>query len=312
MKLLKTQTENETTIERRHHVKRYSLTLYKNLCVGCGICKIICPREAIEIKTISKSNCGEKTQPPILDISEVKCSYCGICDAACPFGALEVKIDGEHIIPVIRTESFPQLIREFEVDTTKCEVGCSECEEVCPLKLIKVRKLSSLQRAREIIISRKNKDAKLKPIIEVEKDSCAGCRLCEMKCPQEAIHVRKIFYGIIKIKREKCPTGCQNCLDVCPIPGALYLSEDGKVHTNESYCVYCGACKVVCPVEGALEFHRVFIRHTPVRSGAWNKAFEKLTSTRGLVKELSTKSLTKARESVERRLLSKGSRSDNG
>ncbi|MHA2315393.1 MAG: 4Fe-4S binding protein, partial [Candidatus Hermodarchaeia archaeon] len=50
MKELKTETENMLTIERILHAKRYSLTLDKILCVGCEICQIVCPREAIEIK----------------------------------------------------------------------------------------------------------------------------------------------------------------------------------------------------------------------------------------------------------------------
>jgi NAD-dependent dihydropyrimidine dehydrogenase PreA subunit len=46
------------------------------------------------------------------------------------------------------------------------------------------------------------------------------------------------------IHPEKCPEKCTDCLDVCPITGALYFSdEDNKVHVDEMFCVYCGACK---------------------------------------------------------------------
>ena len=51
------------------------------------------------------------------------------------------------------------------------------------------------------------------------------------------------------------------------------------MQVKDSNCVYCGACKIVCPEEGALELNRTRIRHTEIRSGAWNKALEKLTST---------------------------------
>jgi 4Fe-4S ferredoxin len=272
--------------------------------VGCGICKIICPREAIEIKTVPKSTVigvrREKAKRPIVDVDKERCSYCGMCDAICLFGAITVRVDGEHVIPVIRTESFPQLIREIEVDTMKCEVGCSDCERVCPLNLIKIRRVSSVTRARELLESKK-KGTELKPLIDIKEDSCGCCRLCETRCPQEAIHIRKLFHGTIKINREKCPRGCQDCLDVCPISGAIYLSDDSKMYPNESHCVFCGVCKMVCPVEGALEVQRTFIRHTLVHSGAWNRALEKLTSTKELTKELSAKALSKARESVQRR-----------
>ncbi len=117
------------------------------------------------------------------------------------------------------------------------------------------------------------------------------------------MHVRKFLQGKLSIHPERCPEGCKDCLDVCPIDGALYLSnEDRKVRENELYCVYCGACKIVCPVDEALELKRTRIIHTPVRSGAWNKALERLTSSVEMTKELKTKGSRKARESVAKRL----------
>ena len=299
MKLLKNETENELTIEMILHAKRYSLTLDKTRCTGCGICMEICPREAIEIKKTPKAD-GEKAKPPTIDISEEKCHYCGMCDPVCPFGALKVRINGEHMIPVINNESFPQLIREIDVDTTKCTLDCVDCEKVCPLNLIKVSIHTPDGEEVTDITSSPNKE-KLTVTVDIEKDFCPCCRLCEIKCPEGAIRVEKIFYGNLRINREKCPEGCQDCLDVCPIPEALYLSDDGKVYVNELYCVYCGVCKIVCPEEGALELHRTYIRHTPVRSGAWNKALEKIASTKVMTKELRTKSSTRAKESVRKR-----------
>jgi len=299
MKLLKNETENQLTIEMILHAKRYSLALDKTRCTGCGICVEICPREAIEIKKTPKAD-GEKAKPPTIDISEEKCHYCGMCDPICPFGALKVRINGEHMIPVINNESFPHLIREIEVDTTKCDLDCVDCEKACPLELIKVSVHAPDGEKVMDIASRSNKE-NLTVTVDIEKDFCPCCRLCEIKCPEGAIRVEKIFYGNLRINREKCPEGCQDCLDVCPIPEALYLSDDGKVYVNELYCVYCGVCKIVCPEEGALELHRTHIRHTPVRSGAWNKALEKIASTKVMTKELRTKSSTRAKESVRKR-----------
>jgi formate hydrogenlyase subunit 6/NADH:ubiquinone oxidoreductase subunit I len=138
--------------------------------------------------------------------------------------------------------------------------------------------------------------------MDIDKDRCPGCRICAVRCSYGALSVNKTFQGIIKINIEKCPKGCRDCLDVCPISGALYLSEDNKVRVSEAYCIYCGVCKNVCPEEGALELQRTLIRHTPVRSGAWNKALEKITSTEEMSKELRAKSLAKTRESIKRRL----------
>jgi len=210
-------------------------------------------------------------------------------------------INREHMIPVINSESFPQLLREIEVDTTRCPLDCVDCEKACPLSLIKVSVHTLDGEEVTDVTSRPNKE-NLTVVVDIEKEFCPCCRLCEMKCPEGAIRVRKVFHGNIRTNHEKCPEGCQDCLAVCPIPGALYLSEDGKVYVNELYCVYCGVCKIVCPEEGALELQRMYIRHTPVHSGAWNKALEKLTSTKEMTKELRTKSSTKAQESVRKRL----------
>ena len=300
MKLLKNETENELKIEMILHAKRYSLTLDKTRCPSCGICMEICPREAIEIKKTPKGD-GEKVKPPTVDINEEKCHYCGLCDSICPFGALKVRINEEHVVPVIDSESFPQLIREIEVDATKCDLDCIECEKECPLNLIKVRVVAPNGEVTDIA-SRPSKE-NLRIMVEIKRDFCPCCRLCEIKCPEGAIHVEKIFYGSLRIDREKCPEGCQDCLDVCPIPGALYLSNDRKVYVSELFCVYCGACRIVCPEEGALELQRTYIRHKPVHSGAWNKALEKITSTQVMTKELQRKSLTKTQESLKKRFL---------
>jgi len=303
MKELKTDTQNELIVERLLHAKRYSLTLDKSLCKGCEICQIICPREAITIVKTPKKD-GEKAKSPTIDVSTQKCSYCGMCEPICPFGALQVRVNGEHIVPVIEKESFPNLIREIEVDTSKCDVGCVDCEKACPLNLIKVTILTpdgQEVRAEDVEAHPNRQNLKVK--VDIKKDLCPCCRLCEMKCPKGAIHVRKILHGLLNISLEKCPQNCQDCLDVCPIPSALFLEGDGKVHPNETFCVFCGVCKLVCPVEGALQMDRKSIHHTPVSSGAWNKALEKLTSTNEYSKEAKLKGWMKAQKAVEKRLV---------
>jgi 4Fe-4S ferredoxin len=289
VKQLKNEDANELVIERVLHAKRYSLTLNKKKCTGCGICMEICPREAVEVTKTPKGE-REEVKTPTVALKEEKCTYCGICEALCPFGALSVKVNGEHFIPVVNSESFPQLVREITVDETKCGLECMEIEEPCPLDLIEVK-----------LRTQKGKDSSSKVTVKIDKNSCPCCRVCETKFPDGAVRVEKIFHGNLRIHSEKCPEGCHDCLDVCPIPGVLYLSGDGKVHVNELNCVYCGVCNIVCPEEGALELNRTRIRHTEVRSGAWNKALEKLASTKALTKELKTKSGKRLKESIKKR-----------
>jgi 4Fe-4S ferredoxin len=140
--------------------------------------------------------------------------------------------------------------------------------------------------------------------LDIQKEYCPTCRVCEFKCAPGVIKVRKFMEGKIAINQAKCPEGCTDCLDVCPITGALYLSDkDQKVYVNELFCDYCGACKVVCPVDEALTLKRTKIFHSPIHSGAWNKALEKLTSPVEMAKELRAKGSQKAKDAVCKRFV---------
>jgi 4Fe-4S ferredoxin len=302
-KTLKTETSEALALEWILHVKNYKLNLDKNLCVGCEICTFACPKEAIKLEKQSKRP-EEKARHAKVDINLGKCNFCGICDILCPYGAIKVTLDGKHDLSVLSKESFPQLVRDIQVDTTKCTEDCIKCEEACPLHLIKVTRFTADGKPLEDVTGLTESEKRnLQIKVEIQKERCPCCRICEIKCPEGAIHVRAAFYGKMLIYPEKCPEGCTDCLDVCPITGALYFSEgDRKVHVNEMFCVYCGACKLVCPVNEALELKRTKINHTPVKSGAWNKALERLASPLEITKELKAKGSTKAKESVDRRL----------
>jgi 4Fe-4S ferredoxin len=302
LRLQKTESGNQLLIERIHHARRYKLVIDKDLCVGCDICKTVCPKEAIRITKAEKKP-WEKAQKPTVEVDLEKCHFCGVCNSICPFGAIKVLIDDKNILSVVEKGSFPELVREMEINPNKCDSASLKYEKACPLNLITVT--FHVPDGKEI----KNPDEltqeekeNLKAEVNVKRERCPCCRICELKGPTNAILVKPIFSGTLKINEDKCPKGCRDCLDVCPIKGALYLSEDEtKVRVNETFCVYCGACRNVCPVEGALELQRMGVRHTMVKSGAWNKALEKLASTKEISKELRAKGAVKAKEMVDRR-----------
>ncbi|MBC7129805.1 4Fe-4S binding protein, partial [Candidatus Bathyarchaeota archaeon] len=297
LKVLKNETAAALTLEWVLHVKNYKLVLDRNLCVGCEICSFACPKEAICLVKQPK-NSGGKAQKAKVDIAIEKCNFCGICDILCPYGAIKVTVNGNHVLSVVEKESFPQLIREIQVDSSKCPPECVECEEACPLGLIKVTCITPDGKKVDDLNSLGAYERSwVKVNLDIDEDKCPACRICEFKCPEGAIHVRKIFYGKIRINQDKCPEGCRDCVDVCPITGALYVGDDGRVYVNEPYCVYCGACKVVCPAEGALELVRTRVMHTPVKSGAWNKALERISSPLEMSKELKAKGSFRAIDS---------------
>jgi 4Fe-4S ferredoxin len=303
LKKLKNEMTDTLTLEWVLHVKNYKLTLDKNRCVGCQICALACPKEAIKLEKHPKLP-GQKARKAKIDIDLGKCNFCGICDVLCPYGAVEVTSNGKHTLAVVEKESFPQLIRYIQVDTNKCPPSCKKCEEACPLNLIEVSRVMADGKTVENLDGLTETEKKaLQTRVNIEKEHCPCCRICEIKCPESTIHVRKFFYGKIDIHPEKCLEGCTDCLDVCPITDALHLSDkDKKVYANEMFCIYCGACKAVCPVEEALELKRTKISHAPLRSGAWNKALERIASQTEVTKELKAKGSRKATESVDKRL----------
>ncbi len=293
LKRYKTENKDELSIGQILYAKRFGLTVDRNLCKGCYICKLACPREAITLKPLPKGSDG-KAKAPLVDIDENKCDYHAVCEVVCPFGAMEVKVNGEPKMPSVEKEAFPSLLRDIQVESEKCEPNCKICEEKCPLNAIKVtfEPLNAEQ-----IAERKKKglpSTSSRTIVDVEKKLCAACRVCEVECPAKAIKVNKFFEGSIVINDELCPEGCHDCLDVCPV-NALYL-EKGKVHENDMVCIYCGACVNVCPKPEALTVVRTSVRHTPIKSGAWNKTLERLTSTYGLIREIKAKRIAKSRD----------------
>lgn len=304
LKKLKSSTTDALTLEWRLHVKHYKLTLDKVRCVGCQICSLACPKDAIKLERQPKI-IGQKTRKAMVDINLDKCNFCGVCEVSCPYGAIKLTLNGDHILNVLDKESFPELIRDIKVDALHCPKDCVECEKACPLSLIKISRIgydgNPVEDVEKLPLSQK-KRVQIK--INIQKEYCPTCRVCEFKCAPGVLKVHKLIEGKIAIEQQKCPEGCTDCLDVCPITGALYLSkEDNKVHVNELFCVYCGACKAVCPVDDALTLKRTKINHTSVRSGTWNKALERLTSPLGTAKELKARGSQKAKETVCRRFV---------
>jgi 4Fe-4S ferredoxin len=304
LKTLKKDTADTLTLEWILHVKNYKLTLDKARCAGCQICSLACPKDAIKIEKQPKIQ-GQKAKKAKVDVDLAKCNFCGICDVTCPYGAIKVTVNGGHELSVLEKESFPELIRDIKVDTRQCPKDCVECEEACPLALIKVSRLGYDGKPVENVEAlTQSQRRRVQVNLDIKKEYCPTCRVCEFKCAPGVIKVRKFMEGKIAINQEKCPEGCTDCLDVCPIKGALYLSDENKkVHVNELFCDYCGACKVVCPVDEALSLKRTKILHSPVRSGTWNKALEKLTSPVDAVKELKARGSQKAKDVVCKRFV---------
>jgi 4Fe-4S ferredoxin len=246
---------------------------------------------------------GEAAKKPKVDIDLAKCNFCGICDITCPYGAVKVTLNSDSNLALIAKESFPQLIRDIKIDTKNCPKDCVACAEACPLDQLTITKATYDGKPVENLAALSPSERKhVQVSVNIPKEKCPTCRACEYKCPAGVIRMRKTFEGKISLDQTKCPSGCHDCVDVCPITGALTF-EDGKVNINESMCTYCGACKVVCPVDEALTLKRTKILHTPIHSGTWNKTLERLTSPLDCAKELKAASGQAAKKAVAKRFV---------
>ncbi|MCL2691112.1 MAG: 4Fe-4S dicluster domain-containing protein [Candidatus Bathyarchaeota archaeon] len=283
-------------------VKNYRLTLDRHLCVGCQICCLVCPKEAVKID--KQQNMGEKALKSKVDIDLAKCNFCGACDVTCPFGAIKVTLNGVHKLALLAKESYPKIKRTILLDSALCPKTCSECETVCPFKLIKVSKVGfDGQPVKNVVELSPTEKRRIKLSVDIKKDYCPTCKICEVNCPSKILKVTKIFEGKIVINPDKCPYNCRSCVEVCPIPNVLTVdAADGKVVVTDVCCTFCGACKNVCPVVDALVVRRVKVAHERIHSGAWNRALERLTSTYDGVKVLKAVASLKKRDIVIKRL----------
>lgn len=74
----------------RHYLTKWDDGLER--CVGCELCAIVCPPQAIYVKAAQNNpkdpvSHGERYSKDF-QINMLRCIYCGMCEEACPTGAI--------------------------------------------------------------------------------------------------------------------------------------------------------------------------------------------------------------------------------
>jgi 4Fe-4S ferredoxin len=278
----------ELQVERRSLKKEEALILDRSLCIGCGFCTDVCPKEALTLSSASISE-GRLIKQGEVDVDEGRCIFCGICVALCPTRALRLMVEGRESTPLLEEELFPIPTRKIEVDEARCKIGCGlKCQEACPTDAIKVVVESTPDKGEQITG------------VKVDEAFCLYCERCEVACPLSLIQVRKPFSGTIKIRKDLCQENCRVCADICPSQ-AIELDNKGKPMEFPEFCVFCTACKKVCP-KGAIEIEISDLSGSEVKSGVWFAVLEKMTSKGVLARELAGVSERKRRALVKERL----------
>jgi 4Fe-4S ferredoxin len=277
-------TKSGYYVEQAYLTKTKRLEYDEESCIGCGICETVCPKEAISLTEAKVENGRMKARAKV-EIDPSKCIMCGTCVVFCPSGALRATEDGEKMVPVLENEAMPRLRKNITVDSERCDISCElRCAEECLVDAINVE---TRQEGGETEIVG----------VEVDTSKCIYCSKCAAACPFGLIYVEMPFEGKVTIETEKCPDGCRACVDSCP-SGALELDSGEKPVVDLEFCILCSACEVVCP-EDAVKVERTSVAYEPVKSGAWFKALEKLTSYAVLTRELEKEALERRRGVVE-------------
>jgi len=128
-------------------------------CIGCSICKKICPVNAIT---------GEREK--LHFISSRLCIECGACGRICPQEA--VKDAYNHYIKRIRRQ---KTWNKPKIDTAQC-VSCNICIDACPTDCLVLTYTKEIQ-DRNVFPSLKNERA------------CIACGFCQLECPVGAIEM---------------------------------------------------------------------------------------------------------------------------
>jgi formate hydrogenlyase subunit 6/NADH:ubiquinone oxidoreductase subunit I len=202
IKRIVNDTSSEVVVS--YYMKNQALGISKELCVGCGTCVSVCPKNALSQPNAPKLRIKtEEMIPELLD--PLKCSYCGTCAYMCPFSAITLKKNDQVIAPddieIVKRKVLPKLEVKMvecknikrqarvyveghiEVDWAKC-ISCMSCADVCPT--------GSFFRA-EVQVEGQKKPRK----VDFNPENCVNCGACEISCAKDAIqlNIDKVNYS---------------------------------------------------------------------------------------------------------------------
>jgi len=69
------------------------VTIDEDICKGCGLCTIVCPKK---IMVINRDKLNSKGYRPAMQSDPVQCIACAMCAIMCPDSAITVEKEDCH------------------------------------------------------------------------------------------------------------------------------------------------------------------------------------------------------------------------
>lgn len=99
----------------------------------------------------------------------------------------------------------------------------------------------------------------MQPVI-VDASICRGCDMCLLAC--SLYHMVECNPELARLRVSRAIDRyafaiqiCRHCdepdcMDACPVPGAMERDAQGVVYIVQEQCIACGNCLAACPYEG--------------------------------------------------------------
>lgn len=244
-------------------VKRPSVDIDDTKCILCGICEVMCPKNAITL-TIN-----DKPENPVLE------------QKAWPILQQSTVFD---------TEKFDWKLKDFVIEN--CPTSVISYDEDNKTLVVDDEKCI---RCRQCEIASKGAFTVTQPwqgSVTLTRSLCVeGCLACADICPTRALHIDE--EGELVLTDYYC-IKCGACMQVCPIKA---VEEEYQV-TFESQGVTKTVPhkKVTNQSDLPIWVERWRIRHEPVQSGAWVEGLLKMAEEKVNAQELDSKRALKRRD----------------
>jgi coenzyme F420-reducing hydrogenase delta subunit/ferredoxin len=244
---------NKDVVQKVPENKEVAIRINNEHCSKCGICRSVCPFEAIAIDKTT----GE------FRIEIEKCQVCGLCSSACPSAAIELSCYSynsliDYITKQIKTSKAKTLV-------AMCRGSSPSVDEIP--EILKEQKVDKFIPLCVPCVGRLPADFYLKTLaLGIEKIIAIQCdeKFCRYKKGSQ-INIHKVVllqtlleqFGykkdVLKViknplkavyKTDEC-VGCDKCEFICPYD-AIELQPIGTPEVKDA-CKGCGICSIICP-----------------------------------------------------------------